>query len=191
MTDGIDLSKSSASMFKLLNGPRTPMILASAEHLPIKNNVFHKVVCNTALQLFKNDQKALEEISRVLKGDGTAVLTVDSLSHPKVTERFKKKHQTNDQVFNYYTHSKLKDKVEKSGLMMNKYRYYLKSGLGANLFNFGIKMNWSFSWRISSLFFYPILVISEDYTTHNSYGYGLATLIKKSNNHEEHSNNSR
>lgn len=51
-------------------------IKASATKLPFPKNNFDAVVCLAVLEHIKNDQKALEEISRALKDKGELILAV-------------------------------------------------------------------------------------------------------------------
>ncbi len=48
--------------------------LASVEHLPYKHRAFDHVVCFGAFPHFENKAKALEEMGRVLKPEGTLII---------------------------------------------------------------------------------------------------------------------
>ena len=52
------------------------LVLGDAEYLPFREEVFSKVVCNTALEFIPRPEDAVSEFSRVLKGDGMAVIGI-------------------------------------------------------------------------------------------------------------------
>jgi ubiquinone/menaquinone biosynthesis C-methylase UbiE len=58
------------------------VVLADAEHLPFRDNVFDQVLSITALQNFPNPVKALEEMRRVLHENGRLVISSLRKKHP-------------------------------------------------------------------------------------------------------------
>ena len=52
------------------------LVLGDAEHLPFKEGVFTKLVCNTVLEFIPRPAKAVSEFSRVLKDDGEVVIGI-------------------------------------------------------------------------------------------------------------------
>jgi len=52
------------------------LVLGDAEYLPFKEEVFSKVVCNTALEFVPRPEDAVSEFSRVLKADGMVVIGI-------------------------------------------------------------------------------------------------------------------
>jgi ubiquinone/menaquinone biosynthesis C-methylase UbiE len=52
------------------------LIRGIGEYLPFKNCSFDKVICKGALDHFPNPAKALEEIARVLKPEGKAIIVI-------------------------------------------------------------------------------------------------------------------
>lgn len=51
-------------------------LIASAEYLPLKNNVFSLIFCSQVLEHLDSPQTALKEINRVLSGKGIARIDV-------------------------------------------------------------------------------------------------------------------
>jgi SAM-dependent methyltransferase len=54
-------------------------VLASAEALPFRDESFDSVGCGEVIEHLKTPQACIDEIRRVLKGDGTAVLTTPNI----------------------------------------------------------------------------------------------------------------
>ena len=81
-----------------LNSPIAD-VKADICNLPFKDDEFDFIICNHVLEHIPNDTKAMEELFRVLKPDGTAVLQVplkadlehtfedDSITDPKERAR--------------------------------------------------------------------------------------------------------
>jgi ubiquinone/menaquinone biosynthesis C-methylase UbiE len=65
-------------------------IIASAENLPFKNEVFDRVIMLEVLQHVSNKKKALEEMKRVLKPGGMVLIQTAEYEKrlPKVMEKF-------------------------------------------------------------------------------------------------------
>jgi ubiquinone/menaquinone biosynthesis C-methylase UbiE len=78
------------------------------------------------LEHFKDDIKALKEMNRVLKPNGSVVLTTDSFTYP-ISDELKEMHRKIAYVVNYYTPEKLKEQFEISGFEMNQSKYLLNS----------------------------------------------------------------
>ena len=92
---GIDISEnviSSANQFAQKEKKACEFQIGDAERLPYLNGCFHKVASSSSLEHFQDDLSALKEMSRVLKPDGTAVLTVDSLTYP-IGDEIKDRHR--------------------------------------------------------------------------------------------------
>jgi ubiquinone/menaquinone biosynthesis C-methylase UbiE len=58
------------------------LVLMSAEHLAFKDDLFDIVLLIEVLEHVKDDRKALEEIHRVLKPGGLAILTAPNKLFP-------------------------------------------------------------------------------------------------------------
>lgn len=55
------------------------LVAADGQYLPFKNSVFDSVVCIRVLKYFPNYELGVREISRVLKNNGKAVLSVSNI----------------------------------------------------------------------------------------------------------------
>ena len=60
------------------------LVLADAQNLPFKANVFDKALCCELLEHVQNDEKATGEIRFVLKRGGLCVFCVPNVDYPKV-----------------------------------------------------------------------------------------------------------
>lgn len=54
---------------------RKPDVVADAHSLPFKDEEFEYIICTEVLEHLKNPAKAISEMKRVLKNDGTLILT--------------------------------------------------------------------------------------------------------------------
>ncbi len=61
---------------------KPPLIVADIENLPFANDAFNIVVCAGVIEYLNGDNKALAEISRVLKKNGVAFVTVTNALTP-------------------------------------------------------------------------------------------------------------
>ncbi len=52
------------------------LIVADAENLPFRSNLFNKIICNTVLEFLLNPVQALKEFNRVIFFDGKVVIGV-------------------------------------------------------------------------------------------------------------------
>ena len=153
--------------------------VGNAEDLPYRDGYFDKVVCSCALEHFDDDAKALKEMYRVLKPDGSIILTVDSFTYP-ISDELKEKHRKIAYVVNYYTPETLKERFEIAGFTMNRNKYLLNSRITSFFFNFGIKIKWSFYlWTVISFIVYPLCLVSERLFGDKNIGYTLAVEGKK------------
>lgn len=147
-------------------------VIANAEFLPFRDCVFDKIVCNSSLEHFSNDVKALEEMNRVLKVGCSAILTVDSLSYPKANrefiERYKDKH--------IYTTETLTRKLELTGFEVIREKYYINSRISYFFFRLSA-MNKVF--LVLTTLFYPVCLLSDKLFGVNTGGMCLAIEAKK------------
>lgn len=58
--------------------PKIKFVCADAHKLPFKNNSFDLVICTETLEHVVNPRKSLLEMKRVLKNDGSAIISMDS-----------------------------------------------------------------------------------------------------------------
>lgn len=72
----LDISLSGAQRTRARCGENVKPLVASAEQLPYRDEKFDAVLCFDVLEHCEHDGKAAAEISRVLKPDGLAIITV-------------------------------------------------------------------------------------------------------------------
>ena len=111
---GIDLSMNAINSAKrLAKREKIPckFEVENAEDLPYPDGYFDKVVCSSSVEHFKDDSKALKEMHRVLKPDGSVVLTTDSFTYP-ISDELKDVHRKIAHVVNYYTRETLKERFK-------------------------------------------------------------------------------
>ncbi len=161
---GIDVSESGIEHAKRLaerEGITCEFVVRGAEDLPYTDGYFDKIVCSSSLEHFGDDIKALNEMHRVLKPDGSVVLTTDSFTYP-ISDELKDMHRKIAHVVNYYTRETLKERFVIAGFEMRRSEYLLNSWLTSLFFNFGIKMRWSGKlWMVFSSIAYPLCLISD------------------------------
>lgn len=75
-TIGLDISKEHLLVAKGTVSSRVELVQASAESLPFKDSAFDAVICIETLEHISEHQRAVEEISRVLRPGGRVVVTM-------------------------------------------------------------------------------------------------------------------
>lgn len=182
---GIDLSEYAINSAKrLAERERVSMCefeVGSAEDLPYPDRYFDKVVCSSSLEHFKDDIKTLKEMHRVLKPNGSVVLSTDSFNYPTEDE-LKEMHRNIAHVVNYYTSEKLKERFEISGFEMYRSEYLLNSRITSFFFKIGIKIRWSgILWMMVSFVAYPLCLMSDRLFGVRDKGFTLIAEGKKVN----------
>jgi ubiquinone/menaquinone biosynthesis C-methylase UbiE len=85
-TIGVDISKGMIEKARRISLKHeinaSGLIVADIENLPFKNGVFDLIVCAGVIEYLDSDQKALTEISRILKPKGTAFVSVTNALTP-------------------------------------------------------------------------------------------------------------
>lgn len=162
--------------------------IGNAEDLPYENEYFDKIVSSCALEHFKNDEKALKEMNRTLKSNGSIVLSVDSFSYP-VEKNLKEIHRNKYQVVNYYTLNKLEEKLNNTGFKLNKSKYIINSKLTSLFYNYlYIKIinskgiYWNLKFIPLSIIAYPLCLLSDKVMGHDDKGYVLIVKAIKISN---------
>lgn len=174
---GVDRDGKGIKIAKALSENKCNFIIGDAEKLPLKSGIFDKVVSVCALEHFRNDEKAIEEMNRILKPGGVLVLTVDSFTYKGVKKHLREKHRVRHFVVNYYSASKLKAKLEKCGFKVEDVRYFVNSPLSVLFFNLFVKNIW-----ISTIIFpiaLTITIISDLLKGKKDEGIFLAVKTKK------------
>jgi ubiquinone/menaquinone biosynthesis C-methylase UbiE len=156
-----------------------------AEDLPYPDGYFDKIVCSSSLEHFKNDIRALKEMHRFLKPDGSVVMTVDSLTYP-ISDELKERHRNLNYVVNYYTYETLKERFEIAGFEMCRSKYLLNSRITSFFFKIGFQLRWSEKlWMVISFIVYPLCLISDRLFGVKGKGYTLIAEGMKVNSSKE------
>lgn len=91
MDIGLDISRSAIKK-AIKNNAYHEYIIANAGKIPLKNNSVNTIFSNSAFEHFKNLDKTLSEMNRILKKDGTLIFTTHSpLSNKFTSVKFLKK----------------------------------------------------------------------------------------------------
>ena len=134
---GTDFEKKSIAIAQAFSG-KNDFVLANAEKLPFNCDIFDKVVCVCALEHFNEGETALKEIYRILKPNGSVVLTVDSLTYP-LPEHVVAAHKIRNHVSHYYSLSEMKEKLTALGFEVTNSKYFVNSPLAVSLFKLSIR----------------------------------------------------
>ena len=119
------------------------------------------------------------EMHRVLKPNGSVVLTTDSLTYP-ISDEFKEMYRKIAYVVNYYTGEKLKERFEVAGFEMRRSKYLLNSRLTSFFFKIGFQLRWSGKlWMVISFIVYPLCLISDRLFGVKGKGYTLIAESRK------------
>lgn len=187
--------------FKALKQARSPyvpamdLVVGDATCLPFRDESFDMIVCNSAIEHFPNDGNAITEMSRVVRKNGTVLVTTDS--YPSQSSKWASKiplswrrsefknpsdlsaamrdfHSRNCHVVNFYQAESLVEKFEKSGLQVEDWRYYLNGSISKAIYEAHIIVKWldfynKLSRRLFPLFF-PFTYPGQP----EPRGYGLA-----------------
>jgi ubiquinone/menaquinone biosynthesis C-methylase UbiE len=176
---GIDLEKKRVRIAKdLSNGRACEFLVADAEHLPYRPNIFDKVVCACSLEHISNDEAALSEMRRVLRHGGTLVLTVDSFSYPGIGEQLIEANRKENFVVNYYTSDMLVDKLQRASFKVELTQYYARSSLSAATFKVKFALRHLPLVPLLLFLLYPLCQLS-DRLSPDQYGYFLAARAYK------------
>ncbi len=170
---GVDVDMDALQRAKRGKYPHCEFVVASAEALPFRANVFTKIVSVCALEHFSNDGRALGEISRVLRPGCCVCLSVDSLTCSWIPVRWREAHRRNAKVLNYYDHTSLADKLAAAGLAPDRWRYLVTSRLSSFLVRLGSLWGGRM-FSVTCPIFYPLVLLSDRITNTRRGGHKLA-----------------
>lgn len=113
---GIDISMESLRYCRERGG--AGIVLADAMRIPFKDGTFDLVLALDALEHFEDDGRALEEVRRVLKGEGRLIATVPALmllwsAHDEAYQHWRR-----------YTKAGLAGKLEAANLAVERITYW-------------------------------------------------------------------
>ena len=165
---GIASAKRLAAMAKI----NCEFTVGDAERLPYADGYFTGIVCSSSLEHFINDAQSLDEMKRVLKPGGRAVLTVDSFTYP-ISPELKERHRKMCAVAHYYTREDMERALRNAGLTMFRSEYLLTSGLTSFFIKFWIKHNRLNNLFILITFLSPLMLLSDNIFGKKNRGYTL------------------
>lgn len=177
---GIDLNARAIETAKsIAKGYDCDFQVGNAEKIPYDSNMFDKVVSVCSLEHFANDEKAIEEMNRVLKPGGILVLTVDSFTYNGIEKHLQEKHRTDCSVVNYYSVSQLTQKLEKYGFEVLKSKYFINSPISSFFFIIGLRFGVGYIFRAIFPIAYSLSLLSDYFFGHRNEGYLLAIKAQK------------
>jgi len=113
---GIDLSREAIKTAKERGLKK--VFVADAENFPFKNNEFDLIICSDLLEHVKDDQIVLNEIYRVLKKDGKAIIGVPAFNF--LWTRF-------DEInrhYRRYTKKRFKSMIKNTNFKIKRFSYW-------------------------------------------------------------------
>jgi len=157
---GVDISPSSLLRARRYRFQHCQFVLAAAEYLPFRDAVFDRVVSVCAWEHFKDDKAAFAEAARTLKSRGILAISTDSLSLPYIPMGWRKRHQQQAEVKNYYTIDSIHSKLEAAGLCLTDARYLVTSRLSSLLVRLASRWGGR-CYSITFPVFYPLVLLAD------------------------------
>lgn len=177
---GIDMDKQDMEMAKsIAKGHDCYFQVGDVESLPFEASVFDAVVCICAFEHFERDDRALAELNRVLKPNGSLILSVDSFIYKGIKKELQEKHKNTHQVVHFYSAEELSEKLEKNGFIVDKSKYFINSPISAFFFNLGIRVKLGYLFALVFPIAYPLSAASDQFLGKQNEGYLLAIKAKK------------
>lgn len=102
---------------------------ADASLFPVRAGQFDTVISLCVFEHLPNDGATLREAWRTLRPNGRLLLTLDSLSHDGVDDAWRTTHRARHAVRQFYTHQTITELFQRSGFIVRRYRYLVRSGL--------------------------------------------------------------
>lgn len=125
--------------------------IASITKIPLEKNKFDLAICSEVIEHIKDDQKAVSEITRVVKPKGHIIISVPTFSESNKKE-YKKFHHERPG----YSVSDLQSLAKKNGLELKRIIFY-EYALGSLLFKIHNKFK---SLVLVGALFYPLYALS-------------------------------
>jgi SAM-dependent methyltransferase len=182
--------------------PPIQLVHGDAHALPFPNQAFDLVVCNSALEHFTEDERALAEMARVLCHDGRIILTTDTFPCgispllkllPKtwwrdelrqdpcrLRDAMQAHHREMHGVVNYYTLDDLENKMQRQGLEVKHACHYLNGLVSKSIFEAHILIKRLDFYNALSRRLFPLFFPFTFPTRKKTEGYGLAVCAIKS-----------
>jgi SAM-dependent methyltransferase len=135
LVHGIDLSVNAINTAAKYNKePSAFFSRGDVLELPYSTSAFDKAVSVCCLEHFTNDEKALQELNRILIDNGRLVLSVDAYNSRFTAEGFRKKCATAFSIERFYDAATIRNKLHKAGFSCLRHQYLFHSKASSALF---------------------------------------------------------
>jgi len=178
-TYGIDPLKKEILLAKKIQPKKIKFQIASGEKLPFINRKFDKVVSVCVLEHTNDDKKVLKEVNRVLKKNGTFVLSVDTLNNKHISEKYKKYHFKEYHVNYLYNKEKIIKIMNDNKFKVISVKYMFNSYISTILFRIGSFFHFRAPYILLFPILYPILSIDDYIRTKKNNGIIMVIKAKK------------
>ena len=154
-----------------------------------RSDSFHSVLSYCVLEHLSNPEVFLTEVYRILRPGGAMAISVDSFSHPSISDKFKKTHAKVCDVKRYYSKRDVELLLNECGFCVARSSFIIKSRISRILFEMllcayfrsEIQGN-SQLLRLLKLFtpvFLVICMMSDYFCDDSNGGYWIALLAVK------------
>jgi SAM-dependent methyltransferase len=142
----------------------------NAEYLGHPDESFDSVISICALEHFRDSEKSLREMFRILKPGGQLLITVDSLASINDSE-FIGFHKHFCYVEKYFSTESIRDELKEAGFEIGIVKPLMTSLFCEYICKFAFRiMKWPRLFNIYSLIVYPMTLISEVFSRDRSKG---------------------
>lgn len=174
-------------------------LAADAAELPLRDEIFDLVLCNSALEHFPDPGSAIREMGRVLRPGGRLVLTVDSFPErwspllryiprtwrkPALREAddlasLRRYHQRECRVVTYFDRHSLEQGLQAAGLDVVEVCDYLNRGVAKLIFEMHLLLSPLGFYNALSRRLFPLFWPFTFWRERPGRGWGLAVLARK------------
>lgn len=179
---GLDMTQSRISYARsLAKNASVTFIVGSAEDLPFRESSFDKMICVSAIEHIEDDEAVLNEMNRVLRGNGTLIITTDAFKYPSSRTRkyLEEQHHSKYKVKKCFSAEELTIKLKKSGFKVQESRYFCNSWMSAFFLNLGIRTNLGLPFMFLFPIALPLASISDKLFAWRNGGYFLIVKAVK------------
>jgi SAM-dependent methyltransferase len=152
--------------------------VGNSQELPFAAASFDFATSVCSFEHFLDDRRAFSEAARVLRPDGWLFVTVDSLTHPAVTEAFRSRHRVACRVAQYYTAEDLRRRLQEAGFEGADVRYLVRGRLASLLTRLGLANDYGKVYLLLSAILTPFVRL-EELMTSKAYGYKLGAAARR------------
>ncbi|MBU0757537.1 MAG: class I SAM-dependent methyltransferase, partial [Nanoarchaeota archaeon] len=176
---GVDISSEAIRLAKIEashhNNLSVDFISNDITKIKLPDNTFDKIFSFCVIEHISNYNEILKELHRILKKDGTLIMSVDSLSG--IDPELKRKHKKEHSVHNYFTLNTFNNTMLNSGFSSIEKRYIFCGKYAKRLFEKGIQNKFRFN-ILATLYYYVNLSIRERFSNKKE-GMFIAGVYKK------------